>query len=703
MKRKLKAVKSDDAAVPEYLWNLVLVPDGEVTVIRSLDALRSFILRWLKRRLTREFWGWFQTKYPRFMRSLCAAKGYPSWRGRLLDYLSKSREASLDWEAGAECVERYANSDWWEWSDGSRPHFWRWPSDYQTPVRDGVSPWLKERLPRWLVPQRAEREDSAREAMKRKLDKVRRMRYLAPGRVESLTSFFSVPKGENDTRMVYDGTKSGLNDAMWAPWFALPTVEAHLRFVTEETYMGDMDIGDMFHNFMLHEKVQVLAGIDLTSFYPAELTGETRVLWERWKRAAMGLRNFPYNTIQGVLFAEELIRGDHLNENNVFRWDTVRLNLPGSPTYMPHLTWVSKIRAHDGKVACDYLTFVDDTRACGNSWQEARSATRKVASTLNWLGIQDAARKRRDPSQEPGPWAGSVIHVSEQGTISVSVTQERWDKARRMVFWIKEAMETGDVIEFKTLESHRGFLVYVSRTYPMINPYLKGIHLSLDSWRGGRAVDGWKLTAAEAASMMGKRDWLDSSSDPKAPKYVRWVPRLKGDIEALCLFLAAAQPPKRAVRPARGSTVVYSFGDASGNGFGGMWFDGNDVAYHSGQWADQYASQSSNFRELANLVLTLEQAHADGTLKNSEVFIFTDNSTAESTFFRGTSSSRTLFELILRLQFIHMHGEVIVHFIHVAGKRMIRQGTDGLSRGNTGRSAKWGGFSGARPSPLDCI
>jgi hypothetical protein len=135
------------------------------------------------------------------------------------------------------------------------------------------------------------------------------------------------------------------------------------------------------------------------------------------------------------------------------------------------------------------------------------------------------------------------------------------------------------------------------------------------------------------------------------------------------------------VRPARDSTVVYSFGDASGSRFGGSWFDGNDAAYRSGQWTDQYASQSSNYRELANLVLTLEQAHSDGTLKNSKVFIFTDNSTAESTFFRGTSSSKTLFELILRLQFIHMHGEVIVHFIHVAGKRMIKQGTDGLSRG----------------------
>jgi hypothetical protein len=127
--------------------------------------------------------------------------------------------------------------------------------------------------------------------------------------------------------------------------------------------------------------------------------------------------------------------------------------------------------------------------------------------------------------------------------------------------------------------------------------------------------------------------------------------------------------------------VVYSFSDASGSGFGGSWYNGERVAYQSGQWAEDYAARTSNFRELANLVIALEQAHERGSLRNSEVFIFTDNSTAESNFFRGTSSSRLLFELILRLQFIHLHGEIMVHFIHVAGRRMIRQGTDELSRG----------------------
>ena len=33
------------------------------------------------------------------------------------------------------------------------------------------------------------------------------------------------------------------------------------------------------------------------------------------------------------------------------------------------------------------------------------------------------------------------------------------------------------------MEFIRGLLVYVSRTYRDMNPYLKGVHLTLDSWR----------------------------------------------------------------------------------------------------------------------------------------------------------------------------------------------------------------------------
>jgi hypothetical protein len=62
--------------------------------------------------------------------------------------------------------------------------------------------------------------------------------------------------------------------------------------------------------------------------------------------------------------------------------------------------------------------------------------------------------------------------------------------------------------------------------------------------------------------------------------------------------------------------------------------------------------------------------------------MFTDNSTAESAFHNGTSSSSLSFELVVRLQKIQLFHGVTIHLIHVSGKRMISQGTDGISCGN---------------------
>jgi len=200
------------------------------------------------------------------------------------------------------------------------------------------------------VRERVERDPVVWRAMRDKLEKVKTLGYIQPGTVSSLTSYFSVPKGDSDIRMVYDGTKSGLNDSMWAPWFALPTIENHLRFVGVETYLGDTDIGDMFHNFVLHERVQKSAGIDVTPFFPEELTRkrELKAIWLRWVRSAMGLKSSPYNSIQGILVAEEVIKGDPLGEQNIFRWDYIELNLLGDPTYQPGLPWICKRRKSDG-------------------------------------------------------------------------------------------------------------------------------------------------------------------------------------------------------------------------------------------------------------------------------------------------------------------------------------------------------------------
>jgi hypothetical protein len=76
---------------------------------------------------------------------------------------------------------------------------------------------------------------------------------------------------------------------------------------------------------------------------------------------------------------------------------------------------------------------------------------------------------------------------------------------------------------------------------------------------------------------------------------------------------------------------------------------------------------------------------AEGKVRSKEMtgcefFIFTDNTTAEAAFWKGSSKSRKLFVSVLRLRKLEMENDMIIHVVHVSGKRMIAQGTDGLSR-----------------------
>ena len=67
-----------------------------------------------------------------------------------------------------------------------------------------------------------------RDRVKPKIEKVIKRRYMARVstgiKLKSLIKYFAVPKGLEDIRIVYDGTASGLNDAVWAPSFWLPTI-----------------------------------------------------------------------------------------------------------------------------------------------------------------------------------------------------------------------------------------------------------------------------------------------------------------------------------------------------------------------------------------------------------------------------------------------------------------------------------------------
>ena len=89
--------------------------------------------------------------------------------------------------------------------------------------------WMqKDRIPKNCKPQQVKKDPETRSKMAKKLQKVQGQRYITKGRVELLMSFFSIPKGKDNICMVYNGTMSGLNNAIWALCFPLPTADMHL-------------------------------------------------------------------------------------------------------------------------------------------------------------------------------------------------------------------------------------------------------------------------------------------------------------------------------------------------------------------------------------------------------------------------------------------------------------------------------------------
>ena len=144
--------------------------------------------------------------------------------------------------------------------------------------------------------------------------------------------------------------------------------------------------------------------IDLSCLdVPTDPEGSSK--WLHWNRTPMGVKSSPYSAIKCMHFAEEIIRGDRKDPDNVFRWDHVRLNLPGQDDYDPSLPWVSKVKVlEDGSVvlAADMHVFCDDLRPTGGTKKESWKAGCRAASKINWLGLQDASRKRRDARINPG-------------------------------------------------------------------------------------------------------------------------------------------------------------------------------------------------------------------------------------------------------------------------------------------------------------
>ena len=672
-----KAVKSDDAQVPIHEWDFRVCrqPPSPIEV-KALTTLRTFMLGVYRRKLLRDCRRFLSNKH-----------GDVWWKGIGMSVPFETRQDKL---AVREVVWRATENDWFEYTSGSRLHFFRFPAKYQQVARDGVKIFMLDAGPSSMKAQ-AQMKPVERAVLRDKLTKMIERQYLVPPgeKLKSIIQYFAVPKGTDDFRIVYHAGANNLNDSVWAPRFWLPRISSLLRIVDEDTWMQDRDIGEMFLNFELHPSVRKFTGVDV-----GPLGLEDRGISERWflwTKNLMGFRPSPYNSVKLYLIAEEVIRGDRHDPTNAFRWDSIELNLPGTADYSPHRAWITK-RRKDGSLASDMVCFMDDERLTGAGPERVEAAGHALSTRESYLGMQDALRKLRAAGGEkrPGAWAGAVVHNDDTLGVVLLTSQEKWDKTKGICAKWLNRLRAGDrELDFKELQSDRGFMVYVAEAYPAMKPYLKGFHLTLETWRGGRDAEGWKRGKRHASD--DDQDWdldigwskaaLDIAGQAPESGKTFAVPRFRTDLEALAVLMASSIPAVIRIRSRSITSAIYGFGDASSAGFGATIERKDGVMGRYGLWGSDEESASSNFRELLNLVETVELEAEQGQLKDSELWLFTDNSTAESCFSKGSSSSELLHDLVLRLRLVEMSAGLILYVVHVAGTRMIAQGTDGLSRG----------------------
>ena len=94
----------------------------------------------------------------------------------------------------------------------------------------------------------------------------------------------------------------------------------------------DDDDGEMFLNFPLDLNMKKHCGVDISW-----ISEDGSQIWECWHRMAMGMQPSPWVTIRLLMWMMEVVVGEKKEVTNTFRWDYVKLNLPGSSDYDPTL------------------------------------------------------------------------------------------------------------------------------------------------------------------------------------------------------------------------------------------------------------------------------------------------------------------------------------------------------------------------------
>jgi hypothetical protein len=124
----------------------------------------------------------------------------------------------------------------------------------------------------------------------------------------------------------------------------LLVVDSLLPMLEEGTWQGDLDVGEMFYNYLLDPAIQQFCGVDIDP-YLGNKASPARMSWLLWRQCVMGLNTYPHGCIRMHSLAEEFVHGQWMVVNNPFYYESITLISQGPhPTTHPNLGSVSSTR-----------------------------------------------------------------------------------------------------------------------------------------------------------------------------------------------------------------------------------------------------------------------------------------------------------------------------------------------------------------------
>ena len=703
--QRVKAAVADNAAIDLSYWAM---PGETISQADARVVLRRVAKRWWAHHLKIEADRWIK------------AHGH----------------CPVNLEAAADCIRRAEGSDYWDWHRGSRLFFWRFPVGPDYPgwledARDGIPFFHRSNPPKGMHFQNI--PCSTREGELQLRSKIFTLLFrwqIEKGYNDLVIPTFPVEKfnegGIVDIRAVWDAKRNGLNATLWAPSFCMPTTKDAADLVVKwlllpvaayflagcppqdytqdeslfiKSYQFDEDVGQMFHNFLMHASERHSHAVRFThtrnngSFEPHS--------FYRWCVLNFGCLLSPYLAGQGEERIMELCMGNPEDDSNPFQWDQVLLNLPFTVTYDPSMPRVMLI-TRAGELATRKVVFVDDTHGAGRgkTSKEATRAQRILAKRMNYYGNQAAARKRRPACLLPGAWNGVIIHCARPHPV-MSTTVKKWTRGLSFLDWVwaqfgipdglkdpiayLKTLPTWDVyIDTAELRRAAGLWIHITEVYREGRCFTKGMFNCMEAFRGNRDVDGWKLFDAEyTAAKLEEEDASRRVAGNGYPLLSRATYELVLHIYALKTLFHGDEPRQVQLRPKDAHLLRLMGADASAEGFGAaVQYPELVIEERDGLWTEGFAQKSSNTREGFNIGNHLKKDISDGKFDGCEAWVGTDNSTWSAVCTKGMSSVRHLFYLWVEINRLAFEHNVFLHCFHISGARMIATGIDGLSRGD---------------------